>query len=207
MSKGAINELLLRDSDGSRVGLLGDGTFESCVSSEGPAGTAATLILDGVHEAVNVMIDSGGGVSQTTTSIALAESRGVSTSGNEETEEGHLLIIFHVGKEVLSELEVLLLDLLCVDRIDLCDFLGELGFAGLEVLGVLLLLVLLADILNVSFVNRLGLGGLISLGLDLVVFGKDDSDEESSEECSSHFVVRVLFVLIIISLNYVAFKR
>jgi len=43
---GTINELLLGVSDWSCVVLLSNSALESSVGSEGPAGTAATLILD-----------------------------------------------------------------------------------------------------------------------------------------------------------------
>jgi hypothetical protein len=67
LSKCAIDELLLGEAAREGASLLGNGTFESCVSCESPAGTAATLVFDGVHESIGVMINCDGSVAKMTT--------------------------------------------------------------------------------------------------------------------------------------------
>lgn len=55
--RGAIDDMLLGEVDRRRVVPLGDEALDRCVSSEGVAGTAATLVFDGVHEAICSKID------------------------------------------------------------------------------------------------------------------------------------------------------
>ena len=59
-SERAINEVLLREAHWGSARRLGNVAFEGRVRGEGPAGAAATLVLDLVHISVSEVIDSDG---------------------------------------------------------------------------------------------------------------------------------------------------
>ena len=72
--EGTVDELLLREThwcdllSSSLMMLLRSGAFEGCQGSEGPAGATVTLVLDGNHIAVGVVVNVGGSVDEMTAS-------------------------------------------------------------------------------------------------------------------------------------------
>lgn len=69
--QGAINKLLLRETHGRGIVLLGDCTFKCRVGSKGPARATIALLLDGTHESIFDVID-GGSVGNEATATTLA---------------------------------------------------------------------------------------------------------------------------------------
>ena len=89
VSERAINKLLLGDADGCGVGFLGDSSLENSVGTEGPAGTAATLVLDGMHKSILDVINCRSRVTEHTatavTMLAFTEAVGVSLVVDDKT--------------------------------------------------------------------------------------------------------------------------
>ena len=77
-SECAIDDLLLRKADWSRVLLDSDGTLESSSGGEGPTGTARSLVLDIAHLTIIGPIDIDSSVSiLITESICRAKAIGI----------------------------------------------------------------------------------------------------------------------------------
>jgi len=64
--------VLLRDALWCFAGFGGNGALKSTVAGEGPAGTAAALILDRIHVAKQVVINVGGSLLETTSTATIA---------------------------------------------------------------------------------------------------------------------------------------
>lgn len=67
--KCAINKVLLRETNGSFVSLLGNSTLKGSVRTERPAGAAVSLVLNSVHEAICKVINVGGSLHEMSLSV------------------------------------------------------------------------------------------------------------------------------------------
>lgn len=108
-SQCTVNTLLLGELVWLITTLNGEGTLKGGGDSESPAGTTASLVLDGSHMTRGCPVDSGGCGGKTSTtsivSLALGKLDGLTLHTILETNPVRELFLVHVREQVMSESE------------------------------------------------------------------------------------------------------
>jgi len=129
--QGTVDKLLLRETHGRCLILLGDCAFEGGDSGEGPTRTAVALILNRENPTVSVVIDSGCTVNicvleATATTAAIAPSGSVIDERvvalwASATEELCVLLRLEVGCPVVAKDKGVGVSIICMLAIVICD--------------------------------------------------------------------------------------
>ena len=128
--QGTVDKLLLRETHGRSLILLGDCAFEGGDSGEGPTRTAVALILNRENPTVSVVIDSGCTVNicvlEATATAAIAPTGSVIDERvvalwASATEELCVLLRLEVGCPVVAKDKGVGVSIICMLAIVICD--------------------------------------------------------------------------------------